>query len=56
MNSSDCVAKENECKDSEGKRVRSSPKAKVGDPGTDGAEVEGCRETGGVAMLSEDDR
>lgn len=53
MNSSDCVANENEWSDSEGKRVRSSPKAKVGDPGTEGAASEGCRDTGGVLMLSE---
>lgn len=45
MNSSDCVANEKECSDSEGKRVRSSPKAKVGEPG---ALPEGCREVGGV--------
>jgi hypothetical protein len=36
MNSSDCVANENEWSDSEGKRVRSSPKARVGDPGVGG--------------------
>jgi hypothetical protein len=53
MNSSDCVAKENECRDSEGKRVRSSPKAKVGDPGAVGADSEGCLDTGGVAMFNE---
>jgi hypothetical protein len=56
MNSSDCVAKEKECSDSLGKRDRSSPNAKVGDPGAVGAESEGCLLTGGVAMLSEVDR
>lgn len=53
MNSSDWVAKENECNDSEGNRVRSSPKANVGDPGAEGAEPDGCLDTGGVAMFSE---
>lgn len=48
MKSSDCVANENECRDSVGKRVRSSPKVSVGEPGTDGVDVEGCLETGGV--------
>jgi hypothetical protein len=48
MNSSDCVAKENECKDSVGKRVRSSPKARAGEAGAEGVEPEGCLEVGGV--------
>lgn len=50
MKSSDWVANENECRDSEGKRVRSSAKARVGEPGADGAEPEGCLETGGVML------
>jgi hypothetical protein len=53
MNSSDCVANENECRDSEGKRVRSSPKANVGDPGAVCVDSEGCLDTGGVARFSE---
>lgn len=48
MNPSDCVANENECRDSEGKRVRSSPNAKVGEAGAVGALPEGCLEVGGV--------
>lgn len=46
MNSSDWVAKEKECSDSEGKRDRSEPKANVGDPGPEAAESEGCLDTG----------
>lgn len=53
MNSSDCVANENEWRDSEGKRERSSPNTRVGEPGADGADPEGCLETGGVAMFKE---
>lgn len=53
MNSSDCVANENEWSDSEGKRERSSPKAKVGEPGAVGVDSEGCLDTGGVLMFSE---
>lgn len=53
MNSSDCVANENECSDSEGKRERSSPKANVGEAGAVGVDSEGCLDTGGVVMFSE---
>jgi hypothetical protein len=53
INSSDCVANENECRDSEGNRERSSPKANVGDPGAVGAESEGCLDTGGVAIFND---
>jgi hypothetical protein len=48
IDSSDWVAKENECRDSVGKRVKSSPKGIVGEPGADGAEADGCLDTGGV--------
>ena len=53
INSSDWVAKENECSDSEGKRDRSSPKAKVGEAGAVGVDSEGCLDAGGVLMFSE---
>ena len=53
MNSSDCVANENECKDSDGKRVKSSPIANVGDGGAEGEDPEGRLDTGGVAMFSD---
>jgi hypothetical protein len=53
MNSSDCVAKENECSDSDGNLERSSPNAKAGDPGGEVAESEGCLDTGGLPRLSE---
>jgi hypothetical protein len=56
INSSDCVAKEKECSDSEGKRVRSSPKAKVGEAGAVGAASDGCLDTGGVAKFSDVER
>lgn len=55
MSSSDCVAKENECNDSEGNRVRSSPNAIIGEAGADGPDPEGRREVGGV-MCSDDAR
>ena len=51
INSSDCVANEKECSDSLGKRVRSSPKARVGELGAVGTEVEGCLEAGGVGLM-----
>ena len=55
MSSSDCVANENECNDSEGKRVRSSPKDMIGEGGAEGPEPEGRLEDGGV-ICSDDAR
>jgi hypothetical protein len=54
MKSSDCVAKENECNDSDGNRVTSSPIPNVGEPGADGADPEGCLDTGGVMFRDVD--
>lgn len=52
--SSDWWAKLNECRDSDGKRLRSSLKAKIGEAGPEGREPEGRREGGSERFREED--
>ena len=57
--SSDWCAKEKECRDSEGKRVRSSLKTKTGEGGPESNVTEGAREAWfeeGIERFNEEDR
>ena len=51
---SDWCAKEKECKDSEGNRLRSSPKGSVGDEGPEGKQAGSGWD--GILMFSEGER
>jgi len=54
MNSSDWWANENECSDSEGKRLRSSVKFRVGEEGPEGMAIDAVRELGNVRVIEPD--
>lgn len=51
MNSSDWCAKEKECRDSDGKRLRSSVKFNVGDEGPEGIAMEDARESAKESVM-----
>ena len=54
MNSSDWCAKEKECKDSDGNRLKSSVKFKVGEDGPEGIAIEALREFGNDKVIDPD--
>jgi hypothetical protein len=54
MNSSDCWANENECKDSDGNRLRFSVKFNVGEEGPDEIAIEPARDFGSESVIELD--
>jgi hypothetical protein len=54
MNSSDWWANENECSDSDGNRLRSSVKFRVGEEGPEGMAIDVDRELGNVRVIEPD--
>ena len=54
IHSSDWWAKENECRDSDGNRLRSSVKLRDGEEGPEETAVEGTRELGKLSVIEPD--